>query len=177
MSQFFIGTNSGNLPPTVPTQFTADSGTATPAANNINFLSSQISTNNSNGITSIASGSTVTYELTNRFRQTTTTVDGASSTVTILSALPAGLYVFDIKGAAIATSGGPAGNGYTLVGAVRSDGASATLLPNQARDSFEETVNATFVMGVSGNDVTITVTGSLGFNFNWTISGDYMVGA
>jgi hypothetical protein len=39
MSQFFIATTSGNLPPSVPLKFTADDGNfAVPSANNLNVL-------------------------------------------------------------------------------------------------------------------------------------------
>jgi hypothetical protein len=135
------------------------------------------SVNNLNGITVIGNPgtSTETFTLTNRFQQNTTTVGAASSTVTILSALAAGTYTLDILVAGYATAGGPAGNGYTIVGAVRSTGAAATLLPNQQKDSFEETVGANAVLGVSGNTITVTVTGSAGINFDWNITGTYIL--
>lgn len=179
MSQFFLNTTAGPIPPAVPTQFTADDATiGVPVANNFNLFSRETSANNDNGIqtTTIANGSANHYtELTNRFLQTTTTVGAVTSTVTLLSSLLAATYVLDIKVAAFATAGGPDGNGYTIVGGVLSDGITATLLPNQAKDSFENTVGANAVMGVSGNTITLTVTGVAGITFSWKVTGTYML--
>lgn len=55
MSQIIIPTNSGNLPPSVPLQFTTDSGIAVPAANNLNVLG---------GIGAVTSGSGSTITIT-----------------------------------------------------------------------------------------------------------------
>jgi hypothetical protein len=157
---------------------TGDSGgPVPPTANNIFVLGGTSTVNNLNGITVIGNPgtSTETFTLTNRFQANTTTVDGASSTVTILTALAAGTYTLDILVAGFATVGGPAGNGYTIVGAVRSTGAAATLLPNQQKDSFEETVGANAVLGIGVNTITVTVTGVVAFNFDWNITGTYIV--
>lgn len=176
MSQIYKAlTSSGPIPPEIPTSFVTDSGTAVPAANVLDVFGNNTTINNSNGIQTTGATNVVTVRLTNRYTQPTTTVGVATSTVTILSALAAGTYVFDMSVGAYATSGGPAGNGYTIVGGVRSDGATATLLPNQQKDSFEETTGANAVLGVSGNTITVTVTGVNGKNFDWLVTGTYIV--
>lgn len=57
MSQFFQGVTAGALPPSVPLQFTTDSGIAVPAANNLNVFGTP-------GISTSGTGSTVTFTLT-----------------------------------------------------------------------------------------------------------------
>lgn len=178
MSQIYKTiTSGGPIPPTIPTSFVTDiNSPAIPAANILDVFGGDVTTNTTHGIqTDGSSGSNIlTIELTNRYRQTTTTVGAVNSIVTILSALPAGTYVMDMSIAAYATAGGPAGNGYTIVGGVRSDGITATLLLNQQKDSFEETVGANAVMGVSGNTIIVTVTGVAGITFDWNVTGTYI---
>lgn len=58
MSQFFVGTTAGSLPPQVPLQFTTDSGIAVPAANNINVFGG-------GNATTAGSGSTITITVIN----------------------------------------------------------------------------------------------------------------
>jgi len=53
-----ISTTSGPVPPSVPTQFTTDSGTAIPAANNLNVFGGV-------GATTSGSGSTITITVKN----------------------------------------------------------------------------------------------------------------
>ena len=172
-----LGPTSTPIPPTVPTSFVTDvNSPAIPAGNVLTEIGGSTTANNSNGVqTNGGSGSsTLTIQLTNRYSQTTTTVGAVNSVMTILTALPAGTYVLDMSVAAFATAGGTDGNGYTIVGAVRSTGAAATLIPGQQKDSFEETVGANAVLGVSGNTITVTVTGVVALTFDWLVTGTYI---
>jgi hypothetical protein len=59
MSQFYQGTTAGSLPPSVPLQFTTDSGIAVAAGNNVNVFGG------SSTIQTTASGSTITVTVIN----------------------------------------------------------------------------------------------------------------
>ncbi len=59
MSQFYQGVTAGSLPPSVPLQFTTDSGIAIPVANNLNVLG------DSNTIQTSAFGNTITLRVIN----------------------------------------------------------------------------------------------------------------
>jgi len=58
MSQFYVGVSAGSLPPSVPLQFTTDSGIAVPSANNLNVIGGT-------GTTTSGSGSTITITVQN----------------------------------------------------------------------------------------------------------------
>ncbi len=184
MSQFYVNSiGSGNLPPNVPTTFTEDSGTAVPAANNLNIVGGESTSNVTNGIQTVGAGSTVTINLTNRATGSLTTV-GATPTAVItlpLGATP-GVYTFDITIAGFATAGAsaPLGAGYTIVGAVRTTGAAATLLPTQQVDHFEEGALGVFPQAqasltVSGNNAVVMVAGVAGYTIDWNALLQYVL--
>lgn len=183
MSQAGMVNNAaGPVPPSVPEQFNTDINSPSIAIANIeNVFGGTSTTNNNNGIlTDGSSGSnTITVKLTNRAVGSVTTT-GAVTTPVItlpLGATP-GVYTFDIVVSGFANSGvgSPLGCGYTIVGSVRTTGAAATLIPTQVVDHFEEGTlasppEANAVLGVSGNNAVVNVTGksdgAAGFVIDW----------
>ena len=184
MSQIFKSNVGGGgvVPPNVATSYVTDvNSPAVPALNILNVPGGSVTVNNAHGIqTDGSSGSnTLTVQLTNRATGSVTTTGAATANVITLAlgATP-GVYTFDIVVAAFAKTGigAPLGAGYTIVGSVRTDGATATLIPTQQVDHFEEGTigvvpQATAVLGVSGNNAVVTVTGksdgAAGFVMDW----------
>lgn len=82
----------------------------------------------------------------------------------------AGVYTFDIKIAGFANVGAsaPLGVGYTIVGAVRTDGATATFI-NQAVDAFEEGAMSACAgtLTASGNNAIVQITGVAAYTIDW----------
>lgn len=175
MSQFYQGVTSGSLPPSVPTSFVTDSGTVIPAGNVVNINAGTSTSNNPNGLSVIANptgSNNEVVQLTNRAVGSVTTVGAVSSPVITLplGATP-GTYTFDIVIAGFATAGpgSPLGAGFTIVGAVRTTGAAAVVIPTQSLDHFEEGAlsASSSVIAVSGNNVLVNVTGVSGFTIDW----------
>ena len=176
-----LSSSSVPPPPAVPTTFVTDvNSPAIPALNILNEVGGTSTVNNANGIRTDGSsgGNTLTIQLTNRASGSVVTT-GAVSTNLITLALGAtpGVYTFDISVAAFAKTGigSPAGAGYTIVGAVRTNGTTATLIPTQVVDHFEDATlqnpQPTAVLAVSGNNALVTVTGksdgAAGFVIDW----------
>ena len=183
MSQIYkSGSGGGPVPPTVATRYNTDvNSPAIPALNILNVPGGSVTTNNVHGIqTDGSSGSnTLTVELTNRATGSVTTTGAATaSLITLPLGATPGTYTFDITVAAFATAGigTPLGGGYTIVGAIRTTGAAAILIPTQVVDHFEEAAlgsptQITASLGVSGNNAVVSVTGksdgAAGFVIDW----------
>jgi hypothetical protein len=173
-----INTSAGPVPPAVPTSFITDvNSPSVPIANIENVKGGTSTSNNSNGVqTDGSSGSnTLTVQLTNRAAGSTTTAGAVtSSAITLALGATPGVYTFDIAVAGFNAST-PAGCGFTIVGSVRTTGASATLITNQAVDHFEEAalITATAVLAVSGNNALVNVTGVAGLNIDWQVTLTY----
>jgi hypothetical protein len=173
LSQIYKSLTSGPVPPTVPTQFTADDATiGVPAANNFNLFSRDTSDNNDNGIqtTTDANGSANHYtELTNRMTGAVTTTDATQTTIItfVLPAVAGTYYVFGNVQAY--TSTGPAGGSYSFSGGYLTNGAAVTELGTEFQDTFESAsfVTADIFLDTSGNNVILSVQGLAGTTINW----------
>ncbi len=166
MSQFYLGLSTGNLPPSVPTSFVTDDGTAIPAANILNVLGGP-------GIETYADpnlSNNLYIALANSCEGTTTTIDAAVSNITCLDlgATP-GTYTFTTSVAAFTTAGGSLSAGYFITGCARTDGATATIIGIPDKQVYEEgaLVAGDSQVSVSGNNLIIVCTGTLGYTVNW----------
>lgn len=161
--------------PTVPTTFTADSGSATPALNNLNVFGGNTVTNNDNGITTSGAASTLNIQLTNRATGATTTADATPiSILTIpLGATPATFLLFGNVQAFNAST--PSGASYSVNAAFRTDGITATFIAGEFDNIFEDAdlVNASASLDALGNSVVLSVQGIAGTNINWNSILEY----
>jgi hypothetical protein len=159
------GANAGNI------TVNGDSGSATTAAGIMSLLTSDTTTNNDNGITGIFGASTGTLYLTNRATATVTTAD-ATPTTALSFSLGATPGVFFLEGNIVAYDvTDVAGGSYSFTSGMRTDGASATELGSEFKDSFEELAmqNADFNIVTSGNNVIVQVVGILAKTIHWNV--------
>jgi len=177
MSQFFQAVTAGGLPPSVPTSFITDNGTATPAGNILNVITPGGGTQ---GIITSAPGSsnTLLITLTDTFLSgTAQTVDAGSSTFTSVVPVPTSNSVVNIRAniAGYAKASGVA-IGAELIGAVRNVAGSLTVIQDvevtRNNDAALSSWSATFT--ISGTNVLIQVTGVAAFTINWTAIIDYV---
>lgn len=175
MSQIYIrGSGGGGGGGTGILTITGDVGGAVGAdvSNNINLITGE-------GLTTSGApiSNTVTITLDNHLAATGQTIGAVTlNLVTLPLGIVPGTYTIDCSIAGFdATT--PAGIGYTIVGAVRTTGAAATLLNSQAVDSFEEaaTGTCTGTLVVDGaNNLIIQVLGAAGQTINWKASVTYI---
>ena len=178
MSQFYVATTGGNLPPVVPTSFVTDDGTAIPAANILNVNGGQTSDDNNNGIRIIANpdlSDNMEVQLTNRITGVVTTSNDTPTNIIsfALGAVP-GVYTFTGDITAFDSTDG-AGASYGLVSGIRTDGATATEIGSQFDTNFEELalVDAEVDVAVSGNNAIFTVTGIAATTIDWDALFNY----
>lgn len=163
------GPLSVTLPPGSTLSFTTDSGSATPAANVIQVVTS------GNGISTSGSGNTITITLEDQ------SVSGTGQTIGFVNddvitfdcgATP-GTYMFDIKVSSFASSE-PAGGGYSIQCAVRTTGTACNVI-NQDLTAFEESAlgGCTVEVVASGNNAIVRVLGANLLTINWSALATY----
>lgn len=171
MSQYTRIVTSGNMPPDVPLNFTTDSGSAVPAANNINIFGIDSTDNNDNGISTSGSGATVNVILTNRVTGGISTI-GDTPTTALTFSLGATPGVYYVNGDVVAYNlDDIAGSAFSFSGAYRTTGAAATEIAIESGDEFKEAAMAAtdIAVNASGNDIIVTVTGLAAKDINWNV--------
>lgn len=183
MSQFFIATTSGNLPPSVPTSFSTDNGTATPAANILEVMAIDVTDNNVNGIqvegglVQTGAANRVQVQLTNRISGTATTTDGVTPQTVYsfpLGATP-GTYLLSVRIVGFNVTDSLSAS-YSSFRNVRTTGVAAvTVGATTAFVDEEGAMTGVLVAnGVSGNNATVTVTGLAEKTINWLALTEYI---
>jgi hypothetical protein len=177
MSNAFLLTSSGNLPPAVPTTFVTDSGNAIPVGNELNVLGNDSSADNANGISTTGAGNTVTVVLSNRITGTAITEDAVTPQTIYsfdLGATPA-TYIFEIQIIAYNVTS-LLSAGYTSTSVIRTTGAAGSEINADPGLIAEEGAMSGVVVQnqISGNNIEIVVTGLAASTINWEALTTYI---
>lgn len=180
MSEFHILGSSVPPPPTVPTSFVTQDGTAVPLANILIVNGFDSSENNDNGIITkggvVGTGTSneVDVVITNRLQGTNQSI--GLSTVPLITFTPIviGTYAIECRISAYNTTSS-LGAGYSLFGSARFDGVNSNLCGTADRIVNEEgtmsSANATFT--VSGANIVVNGVGYAAQTINWSAVGLY----
>lgn len=174
MSQVFLGSAAT---PSVPTSIVTDDGTAVPVANILNLLADDTTADNTNGIQTVASGNTVTVELTNRFYATGETIGAVTDDlITFDLGVSSAVVAFRFQ-IASRDSDSTNGAGYNITSTFKTDGVTATRINTPFSEEDEDTSleAASINMVASGNDAILRVTGVAGEQISWACVGEYLV--
>lgn len=179
MSNAFLRTTAGNLPPVVATSYVTDDGTAIAAGNILNVNGVDSTENNVNGILTRANpdlGDDLVVVLSNRLQGTGSTVGAVTSDIVTfaLGATPA-TFTFEFTTSAF-NAATPAGAGFKSYATLITTGAAATLIDDTDAISHNQAalVDVDVELVVSGNDAIIRVTGTAGLTVNWSVVGTYV---
>ncbi len=176
-----INTTAGPVPPTVATSYVTQNGTAVPLANVLIVNANDSTENNNNGIITkggvVGTGTSneVDVIITNRLQGTGSTL-GATTTTLVTFSLGAtpGAYNFELKVVGYTTTG-PAATGFTVLGTMRTDGATATLVGTPDETVVEDIslITCDVNMVASGNNLLIQAVGVAGLTISWNTVAQY----
>jgi len=180
-------TSGGPIPPTIPTSFVEQTGTAVPAANILIIDAFDSTENNNNGIVTkggVAAGdppgtgvsNEVSIYLTNRLQGAAPTAGHTTADLVTfnLGAVP-GAYNFELKVIGFNAST-PAASGFTVLGTMRTNGIAATLvaIPDETVVEDVAMIDCDVDMVASGNNLIIRVTGVSGLIIDWNVVATYV---
>lgn len=179
MSQIFKATTAGNLPPQVPTSFTADSGVATPVANNLDVIGGTVTTNDPDGIATLGAGDTLTIQLTNRLAGTATSALGVDADIITFGLTEGFVYRFEFRVAGRSTAGAFVGEGvgYSVFATARRTGGVAVIIGTPFTDVDEDTnlAGSTISIVASGTNIILRANGIGGETIDYSAVGTYVV--
>lgn len=182
MSQIYKQVTAGSLPPSVPTSFVTDDGTAIPAANILNVLGAYSSLNEPAGIFTTVDpdlSNNLYVVLSNRNYNTLTTTD-ATPTIIVNLLLPQdGVYTFNIQIAGYNTTDLLGASYQVFVGIIVNAGiATKIALEDKIVNEQVGMTACDVTASASGSSVVITVTGLAGKTIKWVALTEYtFVGA
>jgi hypothetical protein len=178
VSQIFTSSTSSPPPPSVPTDFVTDDGTAIAALNILNVNGVDSTEDNANGIITRANpnlSDNLEIVLTNRIQGTATTVGAVDATAASfnLGATP-GAFMFNFYVSGFDSAGNQA-TGYWFMATARTTGAAATVVGTNEDFSEDAALNTSDVnMTAAGNVVSLIVTGVAATTLNWSAVGTYV---
>lgn len=173
MSQIIKDPTAGPVPPTIATSYITDvNSPAIPAVNVLNVIGGSSVVNTASGIrTDGSSGSnTLTIQVTNLQNDSVTTADNTPTLISTFTmpVVPA-VQNYEYKISAFNATDS-LGAVYLIVAGARTSGATATSLNTADITTIEEgTMSGCLVaFGVTGNTVTVTVTGLAAKTIRWS---------
>lgn len=160
MSQFFVGTTAGSLPPSVPTSFVTDSGTAVPALNILNVVTPGGGTQ---GISTSGSGNTITVTLTdNTFTGTATTTGATNANISTSVPVPNNSVISIRANIAGYDTTANLAVGGELLASARNVGGTVTVIgiPDRTKNNDPLLNDTNWTLIASGTNAVIQVTGT-----------------
>lgn len=156
MSQFYQGVTSGSLPPSVPTSFVTDSGTAIPVGNILNVITGV-------GATTTGAGNTITISLDNTILSGTASTTGfTTANINVNIPVPNNSTTSIRANIAGYDSTADIGVGGELLGAVRNTAGVLTVLgiPDKTKNNDAALSDTNWTLVISGTNALIQVTGT-----------------